>query len=80
MTQTPPILIVGLPRSGTTWVGEVLSSARNTYYVFEPDNEGLSPLAWLCKKDIHRFPYLVAKDESADYHLLWRRDALRKLV
>jgi hypothetical protein len=72
MTQTLPILIVGLPRSGTTWVGEVFSSARNTNYIFEPDNEGLSPLAWLCKRDMHRFPYLAAKDESTDYHHLWR--------
>jgi hypothetical protein len=72
MTQIQALLIAGLPRSGTTWVGEVFSSARNTYYIFEPDNEGLSPLAWLCKKDIHRFPYLTSRDESASYHQLWQ--------
>src|SRR5262245_13023972 len=72
MTDSQPILIVGLPRSGTTWVGEVFSSAHNTRYIFEPDNEGLSPLAWLYKKDIHRFPYLTSKDRSVGYHQLWR--------
>jgi len=72
MTDSQPILIVGLPRSGTTWVGEVFSSAHNTRYIFEPDNEGLSPLAWLYKKDIHRFPYLTSKDKSVGYHQLWR--------
>jgi hypothetical protein len=34
-----PILIAGLPRSGTTWVGEVISQAKDVRYVFEPDNE-----------------------------------------
>lgn len=67
-----PILIMGLPRSGTTWVGEVLSSSRNTNYIFEPDNEKLSPLAWLCKNELHRFPYLTLQDTSPSYDHLWR--------
>ncbi|MCZ2126846.1 MAG: sulfotransferase [Anaerolineales bacterium] len=66
------ILIVGLPRSGTTWVGETLSSASNTDYLFEPDNEKLSPLAWLYKKELHRFPCLGANDEDASYRQLWQ--------
>ncbi len=68
----PPILIVGLPRSGTTWVGKVFSSDQNARYIFEPDNEKLSPLAWLCKREIHRFPYLTAQDASPAYSHLWR--------
>ena len=71
MTDKRPILIVGLPRSGTTWVGEVLASAHGARYVFEPDNEGLSPIAWLSKRGMHRFPYLAATDLATDYHRLW---------
>lgn len=67
-----PVLIVGLPRSGTTWVGEVFSTAKDTLYLLEPDNEKTSPLAWLCKDELHRFPYLTAKDDSIPYQQLWR--------
>ena len=71
MKGHPPILIVGLPRSGTTWIGAVLSSAPGTAYLFEPDNEGLSPVAWLCKRSLHRFPYLAVDDLADDYQHLW---------
>jgi len=71
MNGCPPILIVGLPRSGTTWVGEVLSSARATTYISEPDNEKLSPLAWLCKGSLHRFPYLTHADSAPGYEEFW---------
>lgn len=33
-----PILVTGLVRSGTTWVGRVLATARNTVYIHEPFN------------------------------------------
>ncbi len=71
MPNTLPVLITGLPRSGTTWVGEVLSSAQDTRYIFEPDNEGLSPIAWFCKRDMHRYPYLTLSDIAVDYHKMW---------
>ena len=67
-----PILIIGLPRSGTTWVGQILSSAQGTTYIFEPDNEKLSPLAWLCKEGLHRFPYLTPNDYAPAYRQMWQ--------
>lgn len=33
-----PILVTGAVRSGTTWVGRVLASARRTMYIHEPFN------------------------------------------
>ncbi len=75
-----PILIVGLPRSGTTWIGSILSSVPGTSYVFEPDNEKLSPAAWLCKRKLHRFPYLTAQDEARDYAPLWRAALKTRLI
>lgn len=32
------ILVTGMPRSGTTWLGNVLAKAKSTNYVFEPFN------------------------------------------
>ncbi len=71
MTEKRPVLIVGLPRSGTTWIGEVLASARGISSIVEPDNEKLSVLAWLCKAELHRFPYLTSHDEARSYEQLW---------
>src|SRR4029079_14724578 len=31
------VLIVGTPRSGTTWIGQALGRSRDTVYVHEPD-------------------------------------------
>ncbi|MCK4387230.1 MAG: sulfotransferase [Dehalococcoidia bacterium] len=35
-TLTPSILILSLPRSGSSWVGEILGSAGNALYLSEP--------------------------------------------
>lgn len=37
-SQKSPIFLVGLPRSGTTWIGSVLNTAPGTKYFFEPFN------------------------------------------
>lgn len=71
MSLNLPILIAGLPRSGTTWVGSILSATKTTLYFFEPDNEKISPLAWLYKKNNHRFPYLTGTDEADLYEQMW---------
>ena len=33
---TPPILLLSFPRSGSSWVGEVLAQSENLAYLFEP--------------------------------------------
>src|SRR6056297_183303 len=33
------ILLVGLPRSGTTWIAKVIDSAPDVFYLHEPDSE-----------------------------------------
>ena len=38
MTMNQPILVTGAHRSGTTWVGKMLSADRNTAYISEPLN------------------------------------------
>ncbi|MFZ1906561.1 MAG: sulfotransferase [Steroidobacteraceae bacterium] len=37
-SRSAPILLVGLPRSGTTWVGKIFDSHPSTLYLHEPDS------------------------------------------
>lgn len=72
-----PLLVTGSHRSGTTWIGEVLSKSRSHTYVFEPWNLAIdhnwarvAPGAW--------FPYIVdgSPPNSALVHSL---DAVMRL-
>jgi hypothetical protein len=36
-TEKPTILVLSLPRSGSSWVGDVLSSASNVRYLRAPN-------------------------------------------
>ena len=42
-TPAPRVLVAGLPRSGTTWVGEVLGRTAGARYLHEPDNHLVRP-------------------------------------
>jgi hypothetical protein len=37
--RKPPVLVLGMPRSGTTWVGRTLGDAPNALYLNEPVSE-----------------------------------------
>ena len=68
-----PILIVGTPRSGTTWTANILARAPETVNVHEPDNERTSYLGYLNKMYSHRMPYLNEIHSDAEYHQLFDR-------
>lgn len=40
MPQHPPVLVLSLPRSGSSWVGETLGRATNALYLREPVTQG----------------------------------------
>lgn len=72
-TESPlPVLIVGLPRSGTSWLGSVLSAIPGATYRFEPDNEDHQALARWAKQRLSRFPVLAAGDHQPRFAVLWR--------
>lgn len=80
--STPPdefaatgrILVIGPPRSGTTWVEQVLGRAASARVVHEPDNETCSPFALRAKTSLGRFPVLAPGDPApVAYHDLWSR-------
>ena len=71
MTGPRPIVIVGLPRSGTTWTLRALRSAAGAHAVLEPDNEDMHPAAIHAKRHVGRYPVLEPGAEAADYRSLW---------
>lgn len=70
----PPVLIIGSPRSGTTWVEQVLGCTAGAYAIHEPDNEATDPFAFRAKLDVGRYPVLGPGDEAPEpYVELWER-------
>jgi hypothetical protein len=67
----PRILVAGLPRSGTTWVGEVLGRTAGARYLHEPDNHLLRPEAWWAKRRLGPYPELSSGEDGGDYERLW---------
>jgi hypothetical protein len=57
-----PILVTGMPRSGTTWVGRVLSAGGGAGYLNEPFNLATSPGTIRVPVD-RWFPYVTEENE-----------------
>jgi Sulfotransferase family len=68
------VLVVGVPRSGTTWVGRVLAAALETKLLNEPDNHFVAPYAFRAKRQLAQgsYPRLRIGDEAPQYESLWR--------
>jgi hypothetical protein len=66
------ILVAGAPRSGTTWVANVLAAAPAASLSVEPDNEKTSLLARVWKDGLPRFPVLDPGVPNRGYERLWR--------
>ncbi|MBG0826292.1 sulfotransferase [Planomonospora sp. ID67723] len=65
--MTTPLLVTGLPRSGTSWTGKMLAAGGELVYVNEPLNPlprpGRSP--GVLNADVtHRFQYISADDDE----------------
>jgi len=71
--SAPVVLVSGLPRSGTTWVGEVLGRTAGARYLHEPDNHLVRPDAWWAKRRLGPYPELPPGADGADYERLWAR-------
>jgi hypothetical protein len=69
--STPPVLIVGIPRSGTTWQFNTLCQAPDVVPVFEPDNEALNPFAIYYKHGQHRFPSVPSILDNKRQEQFW---------
>jgi len=74
------ILLVGPPRSGTTWVADVLNLAGVYQFVNEPDNEIISLLGRRYKRYVPRFPLLAPGDTPRDFTTLWEKSLASPLA
>ncbi|WP_432926349.1 sulfotransferase [Microbispora sp. CA-135349] len=76
----PPMLVTGLPRSGTSWVGRMLTASGRLVYVNEPLNPqrppGRSP-GVLDASVTHRFQYICPDNETPWLAAFSRTVALR---
>ena len=64
MTEQP-ILVTGAHRSGTTWVGRMLSAARNTAYISEPLN--VLHRRGVYRADVQNWYQYITPENEADY-------------
>lgn len=65
------IILFGVPRSGTTWLSQILTSTNELQLVHEPDNEPISFLGYHYKTNLPRFPYLKKEDKNSNYAKLF---------
>jgi Sulfotransferase family len=68
------VLVVGLPRSGTTWISRVLSAPSGVGLVHEPDNQWAVPYAHQVKRELRGrwYPRLRPGDCATGLENLWR--------
>ena len=69
--RTRPIVVAGLPRSGTTWALTALGTSPGCRAVPEPDNEDNVPSSIHAKHTLGRYPVLGPGDPAAAYRRLW---------
>jgi len=69
--ERPPVLVAGLPRSGSTWTAKILAAAPGCDAVMEPDNEKTSAPAISAKRGLGRYPVLAPGEEAPAYRDLW---------
>ena len=78
-TLSNRVLVVGVPRSGTTWVATILSKCRDTMFVNEPDDERRNTHAEMAKASLGRYPIIaphdrlrVGNNSIVEYQELWK--------
>ncbi len=64
------LLIVGVPRSGTTWIGQALGRTDRAVYVHEPDGDH-DPFAFRARLGRGVAPALARGDVDPDYERLF---------
>lgn len=72
--STPPhaAVLAGVPRSGSTWVAEVLTARDDVTLVHEPDNDQLNLGALAAKRGLTTFPSLARDERRPALEQLWR--------
>jgi len=80
MEKKEPIVVFGIPRSGSTWFAQVLASNGQYKYLHEPDNEKVNIMGYIAKNNLPRFPYLIGSSKDADYINLFKKALYGKFL
>ncbi|MEE8602790.1 hypothetical protein [Euzebya tangerina] len=65
------VILAGVPRSGSTWVAEVLAAGEDVRLIHEPDNHDLNVHALGAKRGLSAFPELRRDAQHWELHRLW---------
>ena len=69
------LLIVGVPRSGTSWLGRALAMSADASYVHEPDHERYVIAAMHAALDEGKIQHVFYESPGTDHEWqTWRRD------
>jgi Sulfotransferase family len=68
MLPVKPVLVTGSPRSGTTWVGRMLTTSSQFYYVHEPFNPGFRPGCGICNIKFNRHQTYITEENEKKYY------------
>lgn len=63
-----PVLITGATRSGTTWVGRMLASSSQFYYIHEPFNPDYPPGSGICNVRFKHHQTYITEDNEKKYY------------
>jgi hypothetical protein len=65
------VLVVGVPRSGTTWLAQTLAATHRAALVHEPDNPFFQPDAATSRALYGGYPVLHRRERAPEYQRLW---------
>jgi hypothetical protein len=65
------VLVCGVPRSGTSWVAEVLSETDGARLVNEPDHPLTNPAGGTAVSSLGLHPVLIPGQSAEAYELIW---------
>jgi hypothetical protein len=68
---TKRVLLAGVARSGTTWIGGVMGNAKGAAIVLEPDQPVTDPAGGLAIARLGRYPVLAIGEAAPDYERMW---------
>jgi hypothetical protein len=68
-----PVLVIGVARSGTSWVGRALGYARDARYIFEPDNvdADITGATVPGARGFGPYPVIDVAERHPDFEVLW---------
>ena len=63
-----PVLVTGSPRSGTTWVGRMLTKSSQLYYIHEPFNPDYRPGTGICNVRFNHYQTYISPANESSYY------------